>query len=163
MEKRDTLVSYVYTKRAHRAQADYRDVPGVCIESGPLKMWIPVSISRSGITAAADSDCSDELCANECVMINYQPISGQPARFEIETRAGTFWSPIAHKSSKRAGTHKLTRPSYHSGTPLNGTPLTTDTSNITDNHSLNVQTVSPYIETMDTQLFHITDTYFGPI
>ena len=41
-------------------------------------MWIPVSISRSGIRAAADSDCSDELCVNECVIINHQPINGQP-------------------------------------------------------------------------------------
>lgn len=48
-----------------------RVVPGVCIESGQLRTWIPVSICRSGIRAAANSDCSDELCANEYVMINY--------------------------------------------------------------------------------------------
>ena len=61
------------------------------------------AISWSGIRAAADSDCSDEVYANECEMFNYQPINSQP-ELEIETQAETFGHHRTRSSTKRAET-----------------------------------------------------------
>ena len=76
------------------------------------KTWTPISISRSGIRAVADTDSDnsgqdDVVDVNECVMIDYLPINGRPG-FEIETRTDSFWSPIAHRtrsSVERVETH----------------------------------------------------------
>ena len=61
----------------------------------------PIKISRHQIKAVKDSsdpsDDDDDVCLDDCVCIDYQPVNGNPG-FLIETRDDEFWAPIAHRT-----------------------------------------------------------------
>ena len=74
------------------------DIPGVCVDRGDCSFsWSPVKFSRSAVKIGVRSTESSDVDIDDCLSIDYQPRNGVPG-FEVETKADSFWSPVAHRT-----------------------------------------------------------------
>ena len=76
------------------------DVPGLCTGSAGKRSWTPIKISKRRVRTATSDTSDEDIDIDDCVSLDYQPVSGVPG-FEIETKDGIFWAPIAHRTRTR--------------------------------------------------------------